>query len=149
MPVPGSARARQAPRSPQPTRVGPPPQQPPPPRERPPQSPQGRPRRKRWSFGKVLLSLFLVFVLFVGAVWFYLDSSITRIDALPDDLSGKVDYLEVRTVDTISLVLRNGRTILWGSAEDSANKAEVLDVLLDRKAQVYDVSVPGQPTITC
>ena len=70
------------------------------------------------------------------------------IDALPDDLSGKVDYLEVRTVDTISLVLRNGRTILWGSAEDSANKAEVLDVLLDRKAQVYDVSVPGQPTIT-
>ena len=51
-------------------------------------------------------------------------------------------------MDTISLVLRNGRTILWGSAEDSANKAEVLDVLLDRKAQVYDVSVPGQPTIT-
>ncbi|MGW9477975.1 LCP family protein [Saccharomonospora azurea] len=89
MPVPGSARARQAPRSPQPTRVGPPPQQPPPRRERPPQSPQGRPRRKRWSFGKVLLSLFLVFVLFVGAVWFYLDSSITRIDALPDDYEGR------------------------------------------------------------
>ena len=32
----------------------------------------------------MLLSLLLVFLLFVGVVWFYLDSSINRIDALPD-----------------------------------------------------------------
>lgn len=69
------------------------------------------------------------------------------IDALPSDLAPRVEYISVRTVDTISLRLRNGHTVLWGSAEDSANKAKVLDVLLDQPAQLYDVSVPGQPVI--
>jgi cell division protein FtsQ len=35
---------------------------------------------------------------------------------------------------------------MWGSAEDSAQKAEVLAVLLDRDAKQIDVSVPGRPT---
>jgi LCP family protein required for cell wall assembly len=86
MRVPGGAGARQAPRQPQRTRVAPAPQQPPP-RGRAPQAPPSQPRgprKKRLSFGKVLLALFLVLVLALGAVWFYLDSSINRIDALPD-----------------------------------------------------------------
>jgi cell division protein FtsQ len=37
--------------------------------------------------------------------------------------------------------------VLWGSADDSANKAEVLAVLLKQKASFYDVSVPGQPIL--
>ena len=69
------------------------------------------------------------------------------IDALPDDLASRVDHLAVRTVDSISLELRNGKTVFWGSADESDTKAEVLDVLLRQKASVYDVSVPGQPTI--
>lgn len=67
--------------------------------------------------------------------------------SLPSDLAAQVDYVEVRTVDTISLRLRNGRTVRWGSADDSAAKARVLAVLLDQKASSYDVSVPGQPTL--
>jgi cell division protein FtsQ len=67
--------------------------------------------------------------------------------ALPAPIAAKVDYVEVRTVDTISLQLRNGRTVLWGSADDSAAKAEVVAVLLHQKASLYDVSVPGQPTL--
>jgi cell division protein FtsQ len=69
------------------------------------------------------------------------------VSALPADLASRVDYVEVRTVDTISLHLRNGRDVLWGSADDSANKAEVLAVLLKQKASFYDVSVPGQPIL--
>jgi cell division protein FtsQ len=69
------------------------------------------------------------------------------VDALPDDLAARVDHLVVETVDSISLQLRNGRTIFWGSAADSQNKAEVLAVLLEQKASLYDVSVPAQPTI--
>lgn len=68
-------------------------------------------------------------------------------DALPDRLSGRVEYVEVATVDAISLRLKDGRTVLWGSAEESASKAEVLDVLLGQKASVYDVSVPGRPVV--
>lgn len=69
------------------------------------------------------------------------------VDALPDDLAAKVDHVAVETVDSISLRLRNGRTVFWGSAAESASKAKVLAVLLRHKASVYDVSVPGQPTI--
>ncbi len=68
------------------------------------------------------------------------------IEALPAGLSARVEHVSVTTIDRISLRLRGGRTVVWGSAEDSAAKAEVLAVLLHRKARVYDVSVPGQPT---
>ncbi len=69
------------------------------------------------------------------------------IGALPGDLASGVEYISVRTVDTISLRLRGGRTVLWGSAEESTNKAKVLAVLLEQPAQLYDVSVPGQPVL--
>ena len=36
---------------------------------------------------------------------------------------------------------------VWGSAEESDPKAEVLAALLARPGQTYDVSVPGQPTV--
>ena len=69
------------------------------------------------------------------------------ISALPSDLDAKVDHVEVETVDQISLVLRDGRTVVWGSADESEEKAQVLAALLDaRPARTYDVSVPGQPT---
>ncbi|HET6502234.1 MAG TPA: LytR family transcriptional regulator, partial [Amycolatopsis sp.] len=47
------------------------------------QEPPGpRPRRKRrFGFGKILLSLVLLFVLFLAGVWIYLDTSINRTDA--------------------------------------------------------------------
>ncbi len=67
--------------------------------------------------------------------------------SLPSAISGKVDFVEVRTVDTISLRLRNGDTVRWGSAADSDAKGRVLAVLLHQKASFYDVSVPGQPII--
>ncbi len=69
------------------------------------------------------------------------------VSALPEDLSRRVDHVEVATVDQISLELRDGRTVLWGSAEESAAKAEVLTALLEQPGSTYDVSVPGQPTI--
>jgi cell division protein FtsQ len=67
--------------------------------------------------------------------------------ALPQDLSLQVDHVGVETIDQISLVLKDGRTVVWGSADQSATKAEVLATLLATvQAQVYDVSVPSKPT---
>jgi cell division protein FtsQ len=70
------------------------------------------------------------------------------IAALPTDLAPRVDHVEVETVDRISLVLRDGRTVRWGSAADSDLKAEVLAKLLLAvpHARTYDVSVPAEPT---
>jgi cell division protein FtsQ len=70
------------------------------------------------------------------------------VSALPDDLAGRVDHVEVETIDQITLLLRDGREVLWGSAEESELKARVLAQLIAAvaKASVYDVSVPGSPT---
>ena len=67
--------------------------------------------------------------------------------ALPPALAKRVASVDVRTVDTISLRMRSGRTVRWGSADGSADKARVLVVLLKQKASFYDVSVPGQPIV--
>lgn len=69
------------------------------------------------------------------------------VSALPAEVLAKVEYVEVATVDEISLRLRNGRTVRWGSAADTDDKAAVLAVLLRQKATMYDVSVPGRPVI--
>nr|WP_253942467.1 FtsQ-type POTRA domain-containing protein [Nocardioides sp. zg-1230] len=71
----------------------------------------------------------------------------TVVSALPQDLVTRVDHVEVATVDQITLVMRDQRQVLWGSAEESELKAEVVDKLLAaQKAPYYDVSVPGNPT---
>lgn len=69
------------------------------------------------------------------------------IAALPDVVARRLAYLQVRSVDSISLQLRGGAVVNWGSADQSAQKAAVLQVLLRRPARVYDVTAPGRPTI--
>ena len=52
-----------------------------------------------------------------------------------------------QTVDEISLVLRDGRTVEWGSADESdAEGRGARRPARSRQAERYDVSVPGQPT---
>ena len=68
------------------------------------------------------------------------------VDALPQQVARRVDVVQVSSVDEIELVLANGRRVLWGSAEDSDQKAEVLAVLMKRPGNQIDVSVPGRPT---
>jgi cell division protein FtsQ len=68
------------------------------------------------------------------------------VESLPGDITRRVDHVAVGTIDQISLVLRDGRTVVWGSAEESEAKSEVLSGLLGQPARTYDVSVPGQPT---
>ncbi|HET9828152.1 MAG TPA: FtsQ-type POTRA domain-containing protein [Nocardioidaceae bacterium] len=67
--------------------------------------------------------------------------------SLPRPLAEKVAYVEVQTLDQISLELRAGPTVLWGSAADSVDKARVLAALIHQHARYYDVSVAGQPVI--
>lgn len=68
------------------------------------------------------------------------------VGVLPRAIAKQVDHVELRTIDQISLRLRDGRVVRWGSAEQSEDKARVLAVLLEREAREYDVTVPGQPT---
>ncbi|CUR54021.1 Cell division protein FtsQ [metagenome] len=68
--------------------------------------------------------------------------------ALPSDLQKRIDHVEVESIDKISLVLGDDKVVVWGSAEESADKARVLTALIAAapNASQYDVSAPGQPT---
>lgn len=71
------------------------------------------------------------------------------VEALPADVAGRTRTVEVGSVDEITLVLASGRRVVWGSAEQSGTKAEVLAVMLPqlpRGVDEIDVSVPGRLT---
>jgi cell division protein FtsQ len=68
------------------------------------------------------------------------------VTALPDDLLRRVEAFDVRSIDDITFRLRGGAQVVWGSAEYSEAKAQVLGILLERGASTYDVSAPGRPT---
>lgn len=69
------------------------------------------------------------------------------LDSLPHRLVRRVSGVEATTMDSIVLRLRDGRRVAWGSAEQSQLKARVLAALIHRDASVYDVRVPGSPTL--
>lgn len=70
----------------------------------------------------------------------------TVLRALPESLLKRVKVLVANTPDSISLELSDGDTIVWGSAEQSELKAQVVVALMRRNATVYDVSSPSNPT---
>ncbi len=67
------------------------------------------------------------------------------IASLPSGLAARVDHVGVRGIDEVTLTMRGGATVIWGSDAQSSLKAEVLVRLLAHPAHTYDVSVPGQP----
>ena len=42
---------------------------------------------------------------------------------------------------------RDNARVVWGSADQSALKAQVIVPLLQQKGTVYDVSAPSNPTV--
>ena len=65
---------------------------------------------------------------------------------LPEEIRRKVVSIDATTRNDVTLQLRNGAEVMWGSAEDGGVKAEVLLVLLKEvDARFYDVSSPGVP----
>lgn len=67
--------------------------------------------------------------------------------ALPSWLRDRVDDVQGRSVDDVAVWLNNGVEIRWGSAEQSEAKSKTLKALMGMRAQMYNVSVPDQPTI--
>lgn len=70
----------------------------------------------------------------------------TVFSALSADTAAKVSRVEAETRDSIVLRLSDGSRVVWGSAEQSALKSQVLDDLLPLGGQVFDVSAPAFPT---
>ncbi|GAA3546330.1 cell division protein FtsQ/DivIB [Kribbella ginsengisoli] len=73
-------------------------------------------------------------------------SSVVKVSAaLPETLRAQVNSISAASPDSITLNLGSNVKVVWGSADDSERKAEVLSVLMKRDAKVYDVSAPDLP----
>ena len=68
------------------------------------------------------------------------------LDALPAEVRRQVREVRAAGLESVTLRLSRGRSVMWGSTERGDRKADVLAVLLSRKASVYDVSAPDTPT---
>lgn len=75
-----------------------------------------------------------------------LPSAMAVYTSLPADLAERVVRITAKTRDDVTLTLRSGVLVRWGSAEQAELKAVVLDTLMNRKARIYDVSAPELPT---
>jgi cell division protein FtsQ len=68
---------------------------------------------------------------------------------LPQSVLDRVESVGAQTEDTVAFTLRDGPRVEWGSSQDSALKAQVLDVMLSSgaasTADVIDVSAPTLP----
>ncbi|WP_458106840.1 FtsQ-type POTRA domain-containing protein [Arthrobacter sp. R3-55] len=73
------------------------------------------------------------------------------LDTLPADVRAKMSTASAASADAVELKLVDGKTVVWGNAEDRELKAKALEALLKMPAdpkvpvRVYDVSVPRHP----
>ncbi|MFI9821332.1 cell division protein FtsQ/DivIB [Streptomyces sp. NPDC052013] len=67
--------------------------------------------------------------------------------AVPDSVARTTRSVKVRSYDDISLELKDGRTVAWGSSEKGAAKGRTLTALMKAAphARHFDVSVPTAP----
>lgn len=70
----------------------------------------------------------------------------TVVANIPSSLMPRVQRVQASAVDRITLQLDEGDLVVWGSAEDSELKADVLEALISVDAQLYDISAPSHPT---
>lgn len=75
-----------------------------------------------------------------------LEAVLSVLGALPPDLLGQVAKAGATSAEHVTLTLADGATVRWGDAGESQLKVEVLSVLRQQPAGVYDVSVPRSPT---
>lgn len=74
-----------------------------------------------------------------------LTAVLTVLGSLPPDLLVQVSDAGATSADTVRFALSDGARVEWGSADSTALKLRVLEVLRQRPASVYDVSAPTMP----
>lgn len=69
------------------------------------------------------------------------------LSALRPEIAGQVARVAAPSVASITLTLADGRTVMWGTTDRTAEKAEKLAALLTQPGRTYDVSSPDLPTV--
>ncbi|OHV04347.1 cell division protein FtsQ/DivIB [Mycobacterium talmoniae] len=67
--------------------------------------------------------------------------------ALSPDVADRVGKIAAPSVASITLTLTDGRVVIWGTTDRTAEKAQKLAAVLSQPGQTYDVSSPDLPTV--
>jgi len=67
--------------------------------------------------------------------------------ALAPEVAGQISRVAASSVASITLTLADGRVVVWGNTDRTAEKAQKLAALLTQPGQIYDVSSPDLPTV--
>lgn len=73
-------------------------------------------------------------------------AALTVLHRLPRGIVGRLGSLTAQSPEQVTLVLRDGRKILWGGAVDNASKAAAVLALMRMPGTIFDVSAPGVVT---
>lgn len=79
------------------------------------------------------------------------DAITSVLGTLPESIRAHMKSASAETIDSVTLTLTDGRTVLWGNPEQGPRKAQVLQALLkvpeDEQAPIreFDVSTPDRP----
>jgi len=70
-------------------------------------------------------------------------AAVEVLTALPEPLLARVRTVSAPTPASVTLELRGGRTVVWGTSGQTARKAAVVEALLRRKGSTVDVTSPS------
>ena len=73
-------------------------------------------------------------------------AALSVLHGLPRGIVGRLGSLQAPSPEQVTLVLRDGRQILWGGAVDNASKATAVLALMRMPGTIFDVSAPGVVT---
>jgi cell division protein FtsQ len=73
-------------------------------------------------------------------------AALTVLQQLPTALRVRLGSVRAPSAEQVTLVLRDGRQVLWGGADNSSGKAAAALALLKMPGRVFDVSAPGVVT---
>jgi cell division protein FtsQ len=66
--------------------------------------------------------------------------------ALPAKLASLLSAISAPSEESVTLTLRDGRSVLWGGTDRSSDKARLLSVLLGQPGRYFDLSDPSAVT---
>jgi cell division protein FtsQ len=68
--------------------------------------------------------------------------------ALPKDILSELDSISAGSSSAVSLVLRDGRIVRWGSSDRNAEKSQLLIPLLKQPGNTFDISDPDSVVVS-
>lgn len=74
-------------------------------------------------------------------------AAVIVLDALPAPLREAIVQIDVPSVTDLSLVLADGRTVVWGSTDRTQDKARAMGIVLGREGGVWNITNPEMPTV--